>query len=247
LLTCLFWMSPGAPAQAPDDSQTASGAQVRRLTFGARFGILPANLVESGSISNSTEDPVWSESLTTNPTSSHLGFGGTVEYALKPRWSLVADILHRRPSYRSGSTTIDGEDDFETEEDERLITETYEQTEATHWDVPVMLRYYESDRDAQLARYFLGAGVTLRYTGNVKSYRELTSPDGSVTPDNTPIDPAHRTALGAVVGAGFEFGKDRGFKIVPEVRYTRWLQPAFDAPPTRSNPDQVEFMVGITF
>jgi hypothetical protein len=156
--------------------------------------------------------------------------------------------MYRRPSYRFGETTIEGVDDPDTEEeDERIIDEYFEQTDASHWDIPVMLRWHDSGPNEQLARYFFGGGVAVRAVSGIKTYNEHTLPDGSVESNSDPAAPAHRVVPGLVASAGFEFGRDRGFKVTPEVRYTRWLMRTFDSNTTRSNPNQFEFLVGITF
>ena len=40
--------------------------------------------------------------------------------------------------------------------------------------------------------------------------------------------PKHRSSFGAMVGAGIQFVDEFGIHVVPEVRYTRWMNPTFE-------------------
>ncbi len=52
--------------------------------------------------------------------------------------------------------------------------------------------------------------------------------------------PEHRSAIGMVVGAGIQFVDEFGIHVVPEVRYTRWVNPIFDNLTTKTQTNQVE-------
>ena len=253
-LALWLFLLPALHAQPAPDT---GGSFLKRFTYGARFSIMPTNLLrgenflrtetETGA-DTEVEYVIFSHTQRTNSTSSHLGFGGTVAYAFNETFTLVADVMYRRPSYRFGEETIEGLDDPDTdEEDERIINEWLEQTDASYWDIPVMLRWHESGPNDQLARYFFGGGIAIRAVSGIKTYNEHTLPNNSVESNNDPITPANRVVPGLVASAGFEFGKDRGFKVTPEVRYTRWLRRTFNSNTSRSNPNQLEFLVGITF
>jgi hypothetical protein len=52
---------------------------------------------------------------------------------------------------------------------------------------------------------------------------------------------------GLTGGIGAQFVDDFGVKLVPEFRYTRWIQPTFDTLSTFSRKNQFEAIVSITF
>ena len=52
---------------------------------------------------------------------------------------------------------------------------------------------------------------------------------------------------GATAGVGLQLVDPIGVRVVPEVRYTRWFGSVFDNRATRSRPDQVEFVLSLTF
>jgi hypothetical protein len=59
--------------------------------------------------------------------------------------------------------------------------------------------------------------------------------------------PKHRSAPGAVVGAGIQFVDEFGIRVVPEVRYTRWFEPVFENLTTRTKDNQLEAAISLTF
>lgn len=234
--------------------QTASASQegeresfLKRFSVGARVSILATDLMNNEQISSSTSEPPTKTTLTSTSASSQLGGGATLQFAILRRLALSVDFLYRRAVYKAGFDSVEGADDPETEEDERIINSSFEQTRADYWDVPVLARLYDSDIRRPGVRGFFEGGVSIRRVSNIRTFREFTLPDGSIGSDATPVTPAETGIAGLVVGAGFQFGSKVGLKVMPEVRYTRWLGYTFDASPTQSKRHQVEFLLGITF
>jgi hypothetical protein len=235
----------GQSDPAPQQSEQASS--LKRFSLGGRVSILAINLMNNELASSSTSEPPVKTTLTSASVSNQLGGGATLQFAVHDRLALSVDFLYRRAGYKAGFDRVEGVDDPETEEDERIFTSSFEQTRADYWDVPVLLRIYDSGRRKQGARAFVNGGVAIRFVKNLRTFREFTLPDGSIGGDETPADPANTTLKGVVFGAGWQFGSKVGLKVMPEVRYTRWLGHTFDTPPTRSKRHQVEFLFGITF
>ena len=50
-----------------------------------------------------------------------------------------------------------------------------------------------------------------------------------------------------VAGAGIQLVDEFGIHVVPEVRYTRWVDPIFHNLTTRTNDNQVEADISLTF
>jgi len=59
--------------------------------------------------------------------------------------------------------------------------------------------------------------------------------------------PQHRSSVGVVAGVGVQFDDEFGIHVVPEVRYTRWINPTFDNLSTNTQRNQVEAAISLTF
>ena len=240
----------GAPLLHAQDSGDTSGDDsfLKRFSFGGRISMLFNNLMNEESLTSSTAEPPFKATIATASSSSRLGGGATVEFAVLDHLSISADFLYRRAGYKTASTVIEGLDDPDTDdEDERLITTTFEGTTANYWDVPVVARLYNGSRHERRLRAFLDVGVALRHVSNIRSFREYLNADDTNEVDLIAATPANQNLPGAVLGGGFQIPAAQGLKISPQVRYTRWLGRTFDSPPTASMRNQVEFLVGFTF
>ena len=59
--------------------------------------------------------------------------------------------------------------------------------------------------------------------------------------------PYKRTTSGITAGFGGQFIDPVGLRVIPEVRYTRWLGLNFDVPGNHSRRDQIEFVFSLAF
>ena len=129
-------------------------------------------------------------------------------------------------------------------------------TTANSWQVPI-LGVYRLPRVAGL-KPRISAGVSFRAVSGASTAGQcypFASQFGqfcsSTGPVPLPADAhlADRSSCGAVFGAGIET-RAGPIRFVPELRYTHWRADAnssgsfFDL---RSNPDQIDFLVGINF
>lgn len=221
-----------------------SPAYVRRFTVGGSVDLLGGlNVIRSGS---------WSAPYGTNSQLNSVTHGAyqyvsgglTMQFAILNRVSLNANVLYRRAAYNNttdfgGGVAADG-----------TVTQStviHEYTRAVFWEVPVLARVYNKKRHQPGRRWFYEGGGTVRSLFNIRSDRDITDPQGKVTYNYTPATSAKRTIYGVVGGAGFQIIDPVGVRIIPEVRYTRWLDVNFNAYPTRSNRNQVEFVFSLTF
>lgn len=172
---------------------------------------------------------------------------------LLKNFSLDLDLIHRRVGYNfsdaiagptvagAGTTTV-------------VTNITYEITNATFWDVPLLIEYKTHHR-----WYYEGGGA-LRHVGDLRSWRfqrsssaVTTTSSGAVTTTNTDTccnetaAAAQHNIEGVVIGSGVHFKDAFGLKVTPEIRYTRWLENTFTEGPVRSNRNQVEVLFGIAF
>lgn len=232
--------------------QSASGQNAiieppaeRRISVGGRLSILNSAAISEGSLVRATSSPAYRTELTTSWTTGRMGGGPAVHLRLNRRLGVSVDLLHRGIGYQQEVSTTSGTDDTSTTVDERLTT-TSESTSADYWELPVMARIYYGRRSRGNWSRFFGAGFSLRQISDIRTTRETTIAGESCC-DETPASPAHKRSFGLIAGAGVQVMDEIGLKITPEIRYTHWLRHSFDSPPTRSNRNQVEVLIGITF
>ncbi|MBE0532526.1 MAG: outer membrane beta-barrel protein [Rhodospirillales bacterium] len=241
----------GAPASAqaaaqPAAAQPAPEPEVKNWRAGVKFSGQFLDLFDEASLNTFDSIPWRFTSSATTDISNRLGFGLTFGYDISRRVSLNLDVLYRRAGYRSGLEITEGEDDLDTIEDERKITSGFEQTKADYWDLPFTLRVHDGPASRRV-RGFFEVGGALRHATSIRTYTELEQPGQGGSVDTTAAKPANANVLGAVVGAGWDWRTSKGINVVPQVRYTHWMNPVFDSARTRSSRNQIEFMLGITF
>ena len=147
----------------------------------------------------------------------HLPFGLGVEI----------DALYRRINFESTSSFPN--------------SSIHAATTANSWSFPLLLKYKFVPGPI---RPYVSAGPTFRGISNVKQVVSFF--------DGTPTSPAVGSAelsSGFDTGITFAGGVQLLGHISPEIRYTRWGWNSFrdTAGLLKSNPDQLEFLVGLTF
>ena len=179
--------------------------------------------------------------------SSRWGGGVIVQFAVTSRWAVALGGNYRRGGYTMTTDTATGVDNPATGGDERKHTTVSEDTRATFWDVPLLVRRYSKSHTKPGFRYFYEAGGTARFATNVRTSAEVTDPSGNVTCCTASPAPFKKMVPGATAGIGFQYVDDFGIRAVPEVRYTRWFGSTFATNGAQSNRDQVEVVLSITF
>lgn len=204
------------------------------------------NLMQGGTKSESATNLLIESS--NQPGGFRLGGGGTAQFAWADRWALAGSVLLRRVKFDTTTTTYTGTDNPNTTTDERRKTVDLDTTKSSFWEFPVVLRRYSQDHDIAGRRWFVEGGMSFRRATGVNRFRETTTPDNrTVCCDEVPLVPAHRLSGGVVVGGGFQFIDQFGLRIVPEVRFVRWLNRTFDFQSARSSANQLEAGVSFTF
>ncbi len=127
-------------------------------------------------------------------------------------------------------------------------TQTHEDTHARLFDFPLVLRYYSGARRPNGPRWFIEAGGAWRWATGVRTSSDSTDADGVNTCCTfTPTVPQHHSAIGMVAGVGLQFIDPFGIHVVPEVRYTRWIDQIFDDQTTHTQQNQLEAVISLTF
>ncbi len=148
--------------------------------------------------------------------------------------AVEVDALYRRLNFESTGNEVD--------------VFVRRATTANAWDIPLLLKWRFGKGGI---KPYLAAGPTFRGVTNIKQITNFFSePSGSRTQASTsnPAELANQFTTGFTVGGGLQFGGG-GIHLSPEVRYTRWGWNTFRDPASafRSNPDQVDVLVGLTF
>lgn len=223
-------------------------AYVRRLSAGATLSVLGLSLVPKRGLSNVTTSPAMDAMYTTEALTRRVGFGVTVQGAVTRHFAVNASLLRRRIGYKMNSDIYTGTDNPVTSVDERTHTVRNEDTRAKLTDVPVLVRYYGKERFERGPHWFVEGGGVLRRVFSIKTAIDTTvGTKPTECCDVTPATPARRTLRGFVAGAGVQLIDPVGIRVVPEVRYTRWMGATFNSFSTVIQRNQVEGMISLTF
>ncbi len=234
-----------APPQ-PQQQQQEQKSFLKRFSFGGRVSVLATQTMNEEDTSSSTSEPPLKTTSIVLPSASRIGGGLTMEFAIRDNIGLGVDAIYRQAGFKQTHEIIEGTDEVGTPEDDRKYTRAYARTRGNYWDIPVVARFYSGGVDTGV-RAFVEGGMTMRHVSSIRSFRETIHSDGTNEVNETPVKPANSTIFGVVVGGGFELRSSAGLKVMPEVRYTYWLERTFDAPPVQSKKNQIEFLLGFTF
>ncbi len=118
----------------------------------------------------------------------------------------------------------------------------YRPTTFNWWEVPGLFKY---NLRAGHFRPFVDFGASLRH---ISTINQTTFATDLVIPQlgNNSIALHNRNSFGGVAGFGITFKKGP-FELTPEARYTRWANEAFQYSGLRTNLDQGDVLLGISF
>ena len=249
LIACALAACSGAVATAQDKPQTPATPApstvsdspkgkpfIRRFSAGGVLSFSGFKLMENLSKTEvvGTKSTVYS----TTSKGSRLGGGATVQGMITSKFGVTASALLRRVNFETNADTTDG----------TKTSKTNDVSSADFWEFPILLRRYSKGRMDPGARWFGEGGLALRRVRNVRSSLQTTGTDAKVVCcDERPIPVAKQLATGFAVGGGYHFVDQFGIRFIPSIRYTRWSQSTFDRQSIRSNKNQIEAILSITF
>ena len=186
----------------------------------------------------------------TSNASARLGYGITLQAGLTDHFAIAGGIYYRKIGYQfttSINTTINIVEGG-TVVPTTTTTSTHDDTRAHLFDIPFVLRYYGKSRHTPGPRWFVEAGGSWRDATSFRTSEDSTDASGVQTCcTSIPTQPAHRNARGFVAGAGLQFIDPFGIRVVPEVRYTRWVNEIFSEFTTHTQRNQLEANITLSF
>jgi len=150
--------------------------------------------------------------------------GPTIELHLPFGFGVEFDALYRRFHYNASSNLID-----------TIVNGKA----ANAWEFPILVKYRVP---GVILRPYLDAGFAFDHWSGVRQVVQIPSALGQT---NTNVSGTNK---GVVLGAGLELNLHL-VRVSPEIRYTRWASTnlADFGGVLRSNQNQAEFLIGLTF
>ncbi len=202
----------------------ASPACAQPFSFGVKGGVPLSDFF----------DAVNSDNLGYFSSTNRYIVGPTVELRLPFGLGVEFDALYRHLHYSSVFNS------------EFLTTVS---TTSGDWEFPLLAKYRFH---APLIRPYVDGGVAWDTLSGLTQTGSQVLPTGTTTVSNpNPTELQHSTVSGVVLGGGLDIHAII-LHISPEIRYTRWISPHFEASPLGTNSlhsvqNQFEFLVGFTF
>jgi hypothetical protein len=205
------------------------------------------NSVTGGSSTVTNSAATVSTAYNTTGASQRIGYGLTGQAVITNHFAVTAGALLQRIGYQftTSVTTITPtfSGGFTS-----ATTSTHEDTRARLIEIPLLLRYYGKSRHEKGPRWFAEGGGAWRDVNRIRTSLDSTDANGVLTCcTSTPAQPAHKNSRGFVGGAGLQLIDPVGIRVVPEVRYTHWMNPIFNNLTTHMQANQVEASLSLSF
>lgn len=240
LVSCLAATLLVAPCFGEEDDS-------RKFNFGIRVDYIPFRMFNTSTATASTTKPIADYIYSGSTISPKYSFGPVFEMRLTKHLSVGAELGFHHAAYKQVTQIRSGKKDPNAGTDNRLVTTITENTKATYWDVPVLLRY-RGLIDKRIVRHVYPlAGITYRRVGNIKTSNETVNADSSTDYNEKAAGVAKTNQIGFTAGIGYRFVDELGIKILPEIRFTRWTGHTFNGLSYNSSANQAQAGIGITF
>jgi len=234
-------------AQAPEPVDLERPTYVRRISAGASLSVPTFDLMKPGYDSFVQATPPLQSSIESTTKYHWAGGGVMLQVAILEKLAVNLNAFYRKAEYSYTETIVAGTDNLTTPLDDRTFTTIEGWTRIRYLDIPVLARVYNLGRHRRGNRWFFEAGPNTRTVRKVRTNRVTTDNEGNLSYNTSLQPPYKRTALGVTAGIGGQFIDPLGIRVIPEVRYTRWLNLNFDVPATHSRRDQIEFVFSLAF
>jgi len=249
-----------APSEAPAGTSTSQSnnttssstdqrTYVRRFSGGLTLSVLGLSLVpgHTNTITNSTTVNTLYQ---TTGASSRIGYGVLGQVMLTDHFGIAIEGILRPLGYQMNTTVTTTAPTVVSGIVTTVTTSTilHEDTRAKLIDIPALVRYYAHSRHEPGAHWFFEGGGAWRKPESIRTSTDFTNASSVLTCcTNTPTTPAHPNSYGFVAGIGVQVTDAFGVRVVPEVRYTRWIDPVFHAFTTTVQRNEVAAGFSLTF
>lgn len=218
--------SPGAPVFIPYNEVTMTKRLLLLLLIGssAAWGQMFSGGIKAGVPLTDFFTTVSNQSFSFSPSTSRYIVGPTGELHFPFGIGVEVDALYRHMSY-TGAGVFQG------------ISAASNFNSGT-WEFPVLFKYRFA---AKIVRPYIDGGIAWDTLSGISQSVSQSVSNGS------PTVVKKNTTTGFVLGAGIDL--HFVVHIMPEIRYTRWGSTQIVDPTTflKSNQNQAEFLLGITF
>lgn len=245
--------APQEPARKPSIAAAGSSSSsvvekttyIRRVTLGASLTVMGLDTLKDNSTSNvgTAIDALYS----TTAVSKRIGYGVTGQLAITNHISVASGFYLRKTGYTMHSDVYTGIPNPISLIDLRKHTITDETTNARYYDIPFTIRYFVKGRQVKGPHVYLeGGGVSRRVSG-ISTSTDISVGSADAVNNKTAIKPAKQTVTGMVAGFGVHLVDPIGLRVIPSVRYTRFLDTNFNSFSTVPKKNQIEAMITIGF
>ena len=219
----------------------------RKYNFGIRVDYLPFRMFNTSTATASTTKPIADFVYTGSTKSPKIAFGPVFEMRLTKHLSLGAELSFHHAKYTQVTQVRSGKKDPNAGTDARPVATFTENTRATYWDIPVLMRYHNIRTSSIFGHFYPLAGITFRHVGAINTSNEIINADASTDYNEKKAAASHGNQIGFTGGIGYRFVDELGIKILPEIKFTRWMNHSFEGLSYSSSPNQAQIGVGITF
>ncbi len=219
----------------------------RKYNFGIRVDYIPFRMFNTSTATASTTSPIADYTYTGSTKSPKIAFGPVFEMRLTKHLSIGGELSFHHAKYAQITQKRSGRKDPNAGTDARPVATFTENTKATYWDIPVIVRYRTLIDKRVVRSFYPLAGVVFRHVGHVSTSNEIVNADASTDYNEIKAKASHGNQIGFTAGIGYRFVDELGIKIVPEIKFTRWMNHTFEGLSYNSNQNQAQVGVGITF
>jgi len=213
-------------------------------------GLSPLSTGSSTTTTNPNSATSISDAVSSSGASSRIGYGLTAQAAITEHFAVAVGGYLRRIGFTSTDSITTTVTTFinTIPQTNTTMTSTSTDARARLLDIPFMIRYYGKERHTAGNRWFLEIGGAYRDAFSVRSSQSATDSSGNVTCCTTNVvTPAHKSSIGYLGGAGAQFIDPFGIRVIPEVRYIRWINQIFEDSTTHTQRNQVEANLTLSF
>jgi|SRR5579863_4879747 len=233
-----------APAVHGQESSSAPAPEGvpsgwRRFSFGGRLNGYPFNVLDNKDVNLSPANSIQTWAISTTNNYLKIAFGPSLEFRLTRKFTLCGEFLYHRLDYTKTSSV--------TNTANTTTTTLTEQTRASFWDAPMMLRYGNLTEGGVRSKLYFTGGAIVRNVSNIQTSNQTVFPDGTTASNNIPAITSARNLPGALIGVGLRLVDDFNIKLTPELRYARWMGATFASDSTRTRRDELALGVALTF